>query len=488
MAPFRREISATPIINGVLHTPLMAEAEYRCPKCGGPAELDQGYETKVVCPNCGDTRIAMKFLSNGDIETVVENTGVYYELESSVIEAMDRLATAEDGIAAVDAKSRLCEAYAATGREGKAENLSMEVLGDIRSMCEGGVPGMRDRYIDQISVCASFATARGNYKDAADIYTEGIGSIEDHDDIQVASLKVNYGYLCLMRKDLKAAEGAFLDAMGTIRGCFERKEMGDDPYILATVYDSLRMISNKNNDGEGSDRYLHLALEERRRLLRDAPVNSVRLIELADSLGFAAEEEARKGNDTGAEELLEEAISITGSVGGCEDAHAFALMNRAKYRQSRNPEPPEGFKEDMDKIIPALESMPFKDKRTRENIAQAYMFRSMVRDPNEYDGLLADLKGSYETLLGLAQEGDVNEMFFMSSAHSYLVLLNTKDKEKAREVRSQLMDMGISQKDLDRATRGTIGNVSTRKTRVGELSSQQSRPLPGRRLKRRSLS
>ncbi|MBQ6547758.1 MAG: hypothetical protein IJL79_02300, partial [Candidatus Methanomethylophilaceae archaeon] len=194
--------------------------------------------------------------------------------------------------------------------------------------------------------------------------------------------------------------------------------------------------------------------------------------------------EAKKGNDDKAMELLNEAIDIAKKYDDCKDALAYALMNRAKYNQARNPEPPEGFLEDMDIVIPALEAMPIKDKRTRENIAQAYMFRSMVRDPNDYDNLLKDLEGSYETLLTLAQEGDVNEMFFMSSAHSYLVLLNMKDHEKAKKVREQLMEMGISQKDLDRSTRGTIGNVSTKKTKVDLLSSQQSKPIPGRRLKR----
>ena len=213
-------------------------------------------------------------------------------------------------------------------------------------------------------------------------------------------------------------------------------------------------------------------------------ISDFEAIELADSMGFAAEEEAKKGNDDKAMDLLNEAIEITRKYEDCKDALAYALMNRAKYNQSRNPEPPEGFLEDMDTIIPALEAMPIKDKRTRENIAQAYMFRSMVRDPNDYDNLLKDLEGSYEALLSLAQEGDVNEMFFMSSAHSYLVLLNMKDHEKARKVREQLMEMGISQKDLDRSTRGTIGNVSSKKTKVDLLSSQQSKPIPGRRLKR----
>ena len=59
-----------------------------------------------------------------------------------------------------------------------------------------------------------------------------------------------------------------------------------------------------------------------------------------------------------------------------------------------------------------------------------------------------------------------------------------KDHEKAKKVREQLMEMGISQKDLDRSTRGTIGNVSSKKTKVDLLSSQQSKPIPGRRLKR----
>ena len=462
----------------------MDEAEYTCPKCGGPAELFQDYETKVVCLKCGETAIRMSFLTNGDIETVTADTGEYYELEPSARSALRDLDAAKDEVSRMEAMSRLCDAYGATGREGKAETMSLEVLSMIRKMVEDGVPGMRDRYIDQVSICAAFATARGNYKDASKVYLDSLEYLKGSDDIQVASLKVNYGYLCMMKKDLYESEKAFREALDMIDACFARGEIGDDPYIRATVYDSLRMVCNKNNDKESSEKFMLLALDERRRLEKEAPVNSARLIELADSLGFAAEEEAKKGNDDKAMELLNEAIDITKKYEDCKDSLAYALMNRAKYNQARNPEPPEGFLEDMDIVIPALEAMPMKDKRTRENIAQAYMFRSMVRDPNDYDNLLKDLEGSYETLLSLAQEGDVNEMFFMSSAHSYLVLLNMKDHEKAKKVREQLMEMGISQKDLDRSTRGTIGNVSTKKTKVDILSSQQSKPIPGRRLKR----
>ena len=462
----------------------MDGAEYTCPKCKGPAELSQDYETKVICPKCGETQIKMSFLTNGDIETVTADTGEYYELEPSARKALNDLVEAKDEIAKMDALSELCDAYSATGREGKAETISMELLSIIRSHADKGEPGMRDRYIDQVSICAAYATARGNYKDASKVYLDSLEYLKDSDDIQVASLKVNYGYLCMMKKDLIESEKAFREALEMIDKCFERGEIGDDPYIRATVYDSLRIICGKNNDKEESEKYMLLALGERRRLEKEAPVNSARLIELADSLGFAAEEEAKKGNDDKAMELINEAIEVTKKHEDCKDALAYALMNRAKYNQARNPEPPEGFLEDMDIIIPALEAMPVKDKRTRENIAQAYMFRSMVRDPNDYDNLLKDLEGSYETLLTLAQEGDVNEMFFMSSAHSYLVLLNMKDHEKAKKVREQLMEMGISQKDLDRSTRGTIGNVSSKKTKVDLLSSQQSKPIPGRRLKR----
>ena len=462
----------------------MGEAEYTCPKCGGDAELLQDYETKVICPKCGETAIKMSFLTNGDIETVTADTGEYYELEPSARKALKELSEAKDQLSKINAMSDLCDAYGATGREGKAETMSTEVLEMIRKLVDEGVEGMRDRYIDQVSICAAFATARGNYKDASAVYLGSLEYLKDSDDIQVASLKVNYGYLCMMKKDLYESEKAYKEALEMIDRCFEKGDIGDDPYIRATVYDSLRMICNKNNNKEEAEKFMLLALGERRRLEKEAPVNSARLIELADSLGFAAEEEAKKGNDDKAMELLNEAIEITKRYDDCKDALAYALMNRAKYNQARNPEPPEGFLEDMDIVIPALEAMPVKDKRTRENIAQAYMFRSMVRDPNDYDNLLKDLEGSYETLLSLAQEGDVNEMFFMSSAHSYLVLLNMKDHEKARKVREQLMEMGISQKDLDRSTRGTIGNVSTKKTKVDLLSSQQSKPIPGRRLKR----
>ena len=313
----------------------MGEAEYTCPKCGGPAELDQGYETKVKCPKCGDTAITMSFLSNGDIQTVTADTGEYYELEPDARIALKELSEAKDDDQKIDAMIKLCDAYGATGREGKAETISRDLLGIIRKLVDDGVEGMRDRYIDQVSISAAFATARGNYKDASAVYQEAIEYLKDSDDIQVASIKVNYGYLCMMKKDLIEAEKAFRESLEMIDRCFGRGEIGDDPYIRATVYDSLRMVCNKNNDKDSSEKFMLLALEERRRLEKEAPVNSARLIELADSLGFAAEEEAKKGNDDKAMELLNEAIDIAKKYDDCKDALAYALMNRAKYNQAR---------------------------------------------------------------------------------------------------------------------------------------------------------
>ena len=229
----------------------MGEAEYTCPKCQGPAELQQGYETKVICPKCGETSITMSFLSNGDIETVTADTGEYYELEPSARKALKELSEAKDDNAKIDAMIRLCDAYGATGREGKAETISRDLLGIIRKLVDDGVEGMRDRYIDQVSISAAFATARGNYKDASAVYLESLEYLKDSDDIQVASLKVNYGYLCMMKKDLIEAEKAFRESLVMIDRCFERGEIGDDPYIRATVYDSLRMVCNKNNNRYG---------------------------------------------------------------------------------------------------------------------------------------------------------------------------------------------------------------------------------------------
>ena len=70
----------------------MDEAEYTCPKCGGSAELSQGYETNVVCPKCGETAITMRFLTNGDIETVKGNES----LEEVFLELVDDIKVDED--------------------------------------------------------------------------------------------------------------------------------------------------------------------------------------------------------------------------------------------------------------------------------------------------------------------------------------------------------------------------------------------------------
>ena len=458
--------------------------DFTCPKCGKPAEIENGYDTLVRCKDCGETRIIMNFLSNGDIETVTADTKEYYELEPSVRAALEKVDAAKTPEEKIDSLSELSDRYSETGREGKAENIAKDVLRQMRELSDAGDKGMRSRYLEQIPICAAFAISRGNYDDATKIYTEGLEYVGDERSIDVASMKVNYGFLCTLKKDTIGAQKAFQESLELIQECFDKGEKGDDPYILATVYDSLRLMANKNNQQDVAAEYAVKALEERRRLLDAAPVTSARLIEYADSMGFVAELEMKKGNDAKAEEMMDEAIEVTGRYPDNKDAKAYALMNRAKYRQSKTPEIPEGFLEHMDEIISALEPLENKDKRTKENIAQAYMFRSMVRDPNDYDLLLGDLKGAYETLLDLAQFGDVNEMFFMSTAHSYLVLLNMKDSEGAHRVRMELAELGISQKDLDKATRGTIGNVNSKKTKVDLLSSQEAKPIPGRRLKR----
>ena len=460
------------------------EVEFTCPKCGKVAELRSGYETSVICGDCGETKIVMNFLSNGDIETVTADTGEYYELEPSVRDALRSVDEASDDVAKVDALSSLSDRYAETGREVKAENLAKEVLSLMRKLADDGDESMRARYFDQVPICAAFAIARGDNKEAMRIYADGLEYVGDSRTIEVASMKVNYGFICMMRKDLINSEKVFKEALELTKECFAKGETGDDPYLLATIYDSLRMITSKNGRTQEAEEFMASALEERRRLLETAPITSARLIELADSLGFMAESEERKGHPEEATALMDEAVGIVGRYEGHRDAYAYALLNRAKYRQTKNPEIPENFLEEMNEIIPALDAVSIKDKRTRENLAQAYMFRSMTRRPDDYDDLLEDLKGAYDNLYVVAQMGDVNEMFLMSVAHSYLVLLNMRDHERAKEVREELMELGISQSDLDRASRGTIGNVNSKKTKVEMLSSQAARPIPGRRLKR----
>jgi len=455
--------------------------EFTCPKCGGPAEVDNGYDTIVKCPGCGETRIIMNFLSNGDIETVTADTNEYYELEPSVRAILDKLDSA-GGDDRISVLTELSDAYSATGREGKAEDLAKEVLVLLREKADKA----RSAYLEQIPVIAAFAIARGNYQDAADAYKKGLEYIGSEVSLEAASMKVNYGFLCNMKKDTVSAQKAFEESLMIIQECFARGDKGDDPYILATVYDSLRMMAVKNNEQELSDEYADKALEERKRLLDIIPPTDVRLTEYADSLGYLAEQEMKKGNGDKGLKMMDDAVDTVRRFPECREALAHALMNRAKYQQSLSSEIPEGFLGDMDTVISILEEKENKDKRIRENIAQAYMFRSMVRDPEDYDLLREDLRNAYENLLILAQYGDANELFFMSAAHSYLVLLNMKDHDKAQEVRAQLADLGISQKDLDKATRGTIGNVSNRKTRVEALSSQENRPIPGRRLKRQT--
>ena len=69
--------------------------KYVCPKCKGEAKIRTGYDTAIVCPQCGDSRIVLSFSTNGDMETVVEGTGEYYEIEPTVRQALDALEKAK---------------------------------------------------------------------------------------------------------------------------------------------------------------------------------------------------------------------------------------------------------------------------------------------------------------------------------------------------------------------------------------------------------
>ena len=71
----------------------------------------------------------------------------------------------------------------------------------------------------------------------------------------------------------------------------------------------------------------------------------------------------------------------------------------------------------------------------------------------------------------------------MTVISSYLILLNMKHPEKAKEIRRELQEIGISQKALDESSRSSIGN-SGKKTKVDLDKKQPEKPLPGRRLKR----
>jgi hypothetical protein len=207
-------------------------------------------------------------------------------------------------------------------------------------------------------------------------------------------------------------------------------------------------------------------------------------VELVDAMGYYAEKLSRGGDDNMAEDLLREAEEIARKYNRAE-AEAYAVMSTIRYQQNMKRPLPDNFSETMTKIIDTFVASPAKDKRLKESLAQAYMFRSMVIDPEDYDALVSDIGNAYDLLLDLAYRGDVNEMFLMSAARSYLILLNMKNPEKAKSVRQELNEIGISQKHLDTSARSTIGN-SGKRTKV-DYKEKVDKPLPGRRLKRQPI-
>ncbi len=457
---------------------------YTCPVCGGDAKISFENGTNIICPKCGPTKINLSFSPNGDMITVSANNNEYYEVEPEVRLALSKLKEAEAkpeaerALAVADANIELARAYNATAREGKAEDLANDTLASLARMVDVGVD-VGDRYCDQVCLCAAFASARSDYDKAQKLYDEALERLKDVRSIDVATLKVKRGLLWT-RRDSEGAEKHLRDALDII-GDSDTSSY-PDPYIRVIAYDALRAICAKRADNEQAEQFLLKSIDERKALLKsDRNTPSYRTVELVDVLGYYAETLSKYGDDNLAEEYLDEAIALSKEIGH-EDALAYANMNRLKYEQNRKLPLPEDIMDRMDTIIATLDGMPAKDKRLKETLAQAYMFKSMGRKPEDYEGLTEDIGSAYNILLDIAYQGDVNEMYLMSVARSYLILLNMKHPDKAKEVRRELQEIGISQKALDESSRSSIGN-SGKKTRV-DVDRKPEKPLPGRRLKR----
>lgn len=465
--------------------PDYAGTEYDCPVCGGAASIDFTDGATIVCNDCGRTRIQLSFKSNGDMETVSENNGKYYEIEPSVRNILSKLdafgpdrTSLEDRLAVIALKNDLSTAYNNTGREVLAENIATESLRLVRTMFEDG-EDVSEQYCDQASLCAAFASARSDYDLAQKIYDSALIDLDGIKSISVASLKVKRGLLWT-KKDNAAAEAHLKDALAII-GDGDTSDY-PDPYIRVIAYDALRGICGKRCDADAEESYIVKSIDERKRLLEQDPDTlEYKVVELVDAMGYYAEKLSRGGDDNLAEELLNDAEDIARRYGKSE-AEAYAVMSNIRYQQNMRRPLPDDFKGMMTKVIDTLSASPNKDKRLKEALAQAYMFRSMVIDPEQYDELTSDIGAAYDLLLDLAYRGDVNEMFLMSAARSYLILLNMKHPEKAKAVRQELNEIGISQKHLDVSARSTIGN-SGKRTKV-DYNEKAEKPLPGRRLKR----
>ena len=460
-----------------------AGVKYDCPVCGGDATISFENGTSIVCPKCGPTRIILSFSPNGDMITVSENNNGYYEIEPDVRSALKALKEAEatgDKLSVIDANIRLASAYNLTGREGKAENLANDMLAELAVLFDKG-EDVCERYCDQVSMCAAYASARSDYDKSQKIYDEALERLKEVRNTDVATLKVKRGLLWT-KKDSESAEKHLKDALDII-GDSDTSSY-PDPYIRVIAYDTLRAICAKRGDNDQAEQFLIRSIDERKALFKNEPnTPSYRVAELVDVMGYYAETLSKYGDDNLAETYLDEAISLT-DVTGQEYPHAYALMNRLKYEQNRKLPLPEDIMERMDSIIFVLDAVPGKDKRLKETLAQAYMFKSMGRKPEDYEGLTEDIGKAYDLLLELAYQGDVNEMYLMSAARSYLILLNMKHPDRAKQVRKEMQEIGISQKALDESSRATIGN-SGKTTRV-DTAKRPEKPLPGRRLKRQT--
>lgn len=460
--------------------------EYDCPVCGGSASIDFQDGVSILCKKCGRTRIMVSFKTNGDMETVSENNGLYYEIEPPVRSALRKLEEVRSAdadrpakeLAIVSASNDLGTEYNRTGREVLAENLASESLEVLRSLFAEGYD-VTEQYCDQASLCAAYASARSDYDLAQRIYDSTLIDLDGTRSVSVASLKVKRGLLWT-KKDNASAETHLKDALDIIGDSDTRSY--PDPYIRVIAFDALRGICGKRMEADAEESFLTRSIEERKRLLEQEPdTPEYRVVELVDSIGYYAEKLTRTGDINIAESLLKEAEDIADRY-GCREAKAYAVMNNIRYQQNMKKPLPDDFFESMTQIIDVFVASPNKDKRLKETLAQAYMFRSMVIDPSDYESLTSDIGNAYDLLLDLAYRGDVNEMFLMSAARSYLILLNMKNPEKARSIREELNEIGISQKQLDVSARSTIGN-SGKRTKV-DYKEKQDKPLPGRRLKR----
>lgn len=418
-----------------------------CPSCGRPCGLsaevvrredgEEDLSVHAVCPDCGETPVAVTVLQDGDVSMVLGD-GKAYEPSAAAADARRRAGSSE-GEERLRALSDLADALAHTMRESESLSVGKKAIAEARAI---GTPSSTEFCLRQASATGSVWMDRGNPDAALEVYDSVKDLAGGNDSAAAFGLVLNRCFAQYSSGEAKeplAAVRGVIDRLGRLKAANALPE--GDPFLMARAYEALGVLLSSKRDRAGAMKALRKASDLAGAVADADPSDeSLRWFNRCSrEYAFACSEAGMGKRSPG---VLKRAIKK------CQEhrdlypgAYAEALLERAMYISDSNSPVPPYLKDDMDEAI-AILSKADPSGRYDPLLPVAYFYRSITgKDRENLDG--EDLGKAYSILRGGALSGSVPDSVFSAVSTSYLVYLEAHDPERADAVRGELRDMGL---------------------------------------------